>query len=99
MRARLEESKTLKPSSRGCGSLKTRNSRVRSLRGPRVKAGKPILSALFSTRPRHCSDRPLDPEKFLRAQLEEIEAQLALRLISCPPHARRWGWHPIRVRL
>lgn len=48
--------------------------------GPRVKNGKPIPSALFSTDgPDTVRDRILDPAKFLRAQVEEIEAQLALK--------------------
>ncbi len=47
--------------------------------GPRVKNGKPIPSALFSTDgPDSVRDRLLDPAKFLRAQLDEIEAQMAL---------------------
>lgn len=45
--------------------------------GPRVKNGKPVPSALFSTDgPDTVRDRLLDPAKFLRAQLEEIGAQL-----------------------
>ncbi|MBL8166239.1 MAG: hypothetical protein JNJ61_29920 [Anaerolineae bacterium] len=48
--------------------------------GPRVKNGKPIPSALFSTEgPDTVRDRLLDPAKFLRAQLAEIEAQSVLR--------------------
>ena len=48
--------------------------------GPRVKNGKPIPSALFSTDgPDTVRDRLLAPAKFLRAQLDEIEAQMALR--------------------
>jgi uroporphyrinogen decarboxylase-like protein len=48
--------------------------------GPRVKNGKPIPSALFSSEgPDTVRDRILDPAKFLRAQLNEIEAQLALK--------------------
>jgi Uroporphyrinogen decarboxylase (URO-D) len=48
--------------------------------GPRVKNGKPIPSALFSTEgPDTVRDRILDPAKFLRAQLNEIEAQLAMK--------------------
>ncbi len=48
--------------------------------GPRVKNGKPIPSALFSTEgPDTVRDRILDPAKFLHAQLNEIEAQLALK--------------------
>ena len=48
--------------------------------GPKVKSGKPIPSALFSTEgPDTVRDRLLDPAKFLRAQLTEIDAQLALK--------------------
>src|SRR5664279_1534035 len=48
--------------------------------GPRVRNGKPIPSALFSTDgPDTVRDRLLDPAKYLRAQLEEIDAQLALQ--------------------
>jgi len=48
--------------------------------GPRVKNGKPIPSALFSTEgPDTVRDRILDPAKFLRAQVAEIEAQMALK--------------------
>lgn len=48
--------------------------------GPRVKGGRPVRSALFSTEGIDTvRDRLLDPAKFLRAQLEEIEGQLALR--------------------
>lgn len=48
--------------------------------GPRLKGGRPVLSALFSTEgPDTVRDRLLDPAKFLRAQLAEIEAQLAFR--------------------
>ena len=46
--------------------------------GPRVRDGKPVVSALFSTDgPDSVRDRLLDPAKFLRAQLDEIDAQLA----------------------
>ncbi len=48
--------------------------------GPRVKGGAPIRSALFSTEGRDTvRERLLDPDKFLAAQLEEIEAQSRLR--------------------
>jgi hypothetical protein len=48
--------------------------------GPRIKGGNPIRSALFSTEGKGTvRERLLDPGKFLEAQLEEIEAQLALR--------------------
>jgi hypothetical protein len=48
--------------------------------GPRVKGGAPVRSALFSTEGTDTvRDRLLDPAKFLRAQVEEIEGQLALR--------------------
>jgi hypothetical protein len=48
--------------------------------GPKVKGGRSIRSALFSTEGEHTvRDRLLDPEKFLRAQLSEIEDQLALQ--------------------
>jgi hypothetical protein len=48
--------------------------------GPRVKNGRPIPSALFSTEgPDSVRDRLLDPAKLLRAQLDEIDAQCALQ--------------------
>ncbi len=48
--------------------------------GPRVKNGRPIPSALFSTEgPDTVRDRILDPAKFLRAQLDEIDAQMSLQ--------------------
>jgi uroporphyrinogen-III decarboxylase len=48
--------------------------------GPRVKGGRPIRSALFSTEGEDSvRDRLLDPAKFLKAQLAEIEDQSALR--------------------
>lgn len=48
--------------------------------GPRVKGGSPVRSALFSTEGRDTvRERLLDPDKFLAAQLEEIEAQSRLR--------------------
>ena len=48
--------------------------------GPRLKGGRPVPSALFSTDgPDTVRDRLLDPDKFLRAQLAEIEGQLAFR--------------------
>jgi len=47
--------------------------------GPRVRGGRPIRSALFSTEGEDTvRDRLLDPEKFLRAQLAEIDDQFAL---------------------
>ncbi len=47
--------------------------------GPRVKNGKPIPSALFSTEGSDTvRDRLQDPAKFLKAQLTEIDAQLEL---------------------
>jgi uroporphyrinogen-III decarboxylase len=47
--------------------------------GPKVRGGRPVRSALFSTEGEGTvRDRLLDPEKFLRAQLVEIEDQLAL---------------------
>lgn len=47
--------------------------------GPKVKGGKSVSSALFSLDgPETVRERLQDPEKFLQAQLEEIEAQLAL---------------------
>jgi len=47
--------------------------------GPKVKGGRSVSSALFSLDgPETVRDRLQDPEKFLRAQLEEIEAQMAL---------------------
>ncbi|GAB4363214.1 MAG: hypothetical protein Kow0042_00830 [Calditrichia bacterium] len=48
--------------------------------GPRVKGGTPVKSALFSTEGKDkVRDRLLDPEKYLQAQLEEIEGQLKLK--------------------
>jgi hypothetical protein len=48
--------------------------------GGEVTGGKPVLSALFSSEGTDTvRDRLLDPEKFLRAQLEEIEGQMAFR--------------------
>ena len=47
--------------------------------GPRVRGGRPVRSALFSTEGEDTvRDRLLDPEKFLKAQLSEIEDELAL---------------------
>ncbi|GEM_PF-521920 len=47
--------------------------------GPRVKGGRPIRSALFSTEGEDSvRDRLLDPEKFLRAQLVEIDDEMSL---------------------
>jgi uroporphyrinogen-III decarboxylase len=48
--------------------------------GPRLRGGKPIVSALFSVEGTDTvRTRLQDPEKFLRAQLEEIQGQLAFR--------------------
>jgi hypothetical protein len=48
--------------------------------GPRVKGGKPVRSALFSTEGTDTvRERLLDPARFLAAQLEEIEGQMKLR--------------------
>lgn len=48
--------------------------------GPRVKGGRPIRSALFSTEGRDSVRRRLlDPDRFLAAQLEELDAQAKLR--------------------
>jgi len=48
--------------------------------GPRMKGGQPVPSALFSTAGSDTvRDRLLDPEKFLQAQLTEIEAQLSYK--------------------
>lgn len=48
--------------------------------GPRVKGGRPVRSALFSTQGEDSvRDRLLDPAKFLKAQLIEIEDQLSLQ--------------------
>jgi hypothetical protein len=48
--------------------------------GPRVKGGKPVRSATFSTEgPYTVRDRLFDPEKLLGAQLEEIDGRLAYR--------------------
>ena len=46
--------------------------------GPKVKNGHPVENALFSHEgPDTIRERILNPEKYLRAQLQEIEAQLA----------------------
>ena len=43
--------------------------------GPRVKGGRPVRSALFSTEGKDTvRERLLDPAKFLAAQLEEMRA-------------------------
>jgi uroporphyrinogen-III decarboxylase len=48
--------------------------------GPRLRGGKPVVSALFSVEGTDTvRTRLQDPEKFLRAQLEEIRGQLAFR--------------------
>ena len=48
--------------------------------GPKVKGGEPVRSALFSTEGRDTvRDRLRDPEKFLAAQLAEIEGQSRFR--------------------
>jgi hypothetical protein len=48
--------------------------------GPRLKGGRPVRSALFSTEGRDTvRERLLDPDKFLSAQIEEIEGQRAFR--------------------
>ncbi len=48
--------------------------------GPRLRGGKPVTSALFSVEGADTvRTRLQDPDKFLRAQLEEIEGQLAFR--------------------
>lgn len=48
--------------------------------GPRVKGGAPVRSALFSTEGKDTvKARLLDPDKFLAAQLEEIDGQALLR--------------------
>jgi len=45
--------------------------------GPQMKGGSPVKSALFSTEGTDTvRDRLLDPSKFLRAQVEEIDGQL-----------------------
>ncbi|MBL8133442.1 MAG: hypothetical protein JNL42_16395 [Anaerolineae bacterium] len=45
--------------------------------GPKVKNGKPVPSALFSTEgPDTVRDRLQDPAKFLKAQIVEIDAQM-----------------------
>jgi hypothetical protein len=51
-----------------------------SYMGPRVKGGKPVRSALYSTAGKDTvRDRLGSCERFLAAQLEEIEAQSACR--------------------
>ncbi|HEX9027915.1 MAG TPA: uroporphyrinogen decarboxylase family protein, partial [Anaerolineales bacterium] len=48
--------------------------------GPRLRGGRPVISSLFSTEGTDTvRDRLQDPRKFLRAQLEEIQGQLALQ--------------------
>jgi len=48
--------------------------------GPRLKGGTPVRSALFSTEGKDTvRDRLQNPEKFLSAQLEEIQGQTAFR--------------------
>ncbi|MCX6150945.1 MAG: hypothetical protein NTX22_10500 [Ignavibacteriales bacterium] len=48
--------------------------------GPKIKGGKSVKSALFSTDGTDTvKDRLLDPEKYLNAQLEEISGQLKLK--------------------
>ena len=47
--------------------------------GPRVRGGRPVRSALFSTEGKYgVRERLLDPAHYLEAQLEEIEGQAAL---------------------
>jgi len=48
--------------------------------GPKMRGGTPVRSALFSTEGKDTvRERLLDPEKFLTAQLEEIEGQSRFR--------------------
>ena len=48
--------------------------------GPKMRGGKPVISALFSTEGTETVlMRLTDPAKFLNAQLEEIEGQMAFR--------------------
>ena len=48
--------------------------------GPRVRGGRPVRSALFSTEGEDSvRDRLLDPAKFLKAQLAEIDDQMSLQ--------------------
>ena len=48
--------------------------------GPRVRGGRPIRSALFSTEGEETvRDRLLDPAKFLKTQLTEIDDQMSLQ--------------------
>ena len=48
--------------------------------GPRMKGGTPVRSALFSTEGKDTvRERLLSPERYLAAQLEEIEGQLAFQ--------------------
>lgn len=48
--------------------------------GPKLRGGTPVRSALFSTEGKDTvRERLLDPERFLAAQLEEIEGQLRFR--------------------
>lgn len=48
--------------------------------GPKVKNGEPVKSALFSTDGIDTvNDRLLDPEKYLKAQLTEIDGQVKLK--------------------
>ncbi|NOQ97703.1 MAG: hypothetical protein GQ561_06025 [Calditrichae bacterium] len=53
--------------------------------GPEVAGGEPIRSALFSTEGTDTvRERLLDPAKYLKAQLEEIESQIKLSGDSVP---------------
>ena len=48
--------------------------------GPRLRGGIPVTSAIFSTAGTDTvRDRLLDPHKFFRAQLAEINGQLAFQ--------------------
>jgi hypothetical protein len=48
--------------------------------GPKVRGGRPVRSALFSTEGEETvRERLLDPAKFLKAQLDEIEDQISLQ--------------------
>jgi Uroporphyrinogen decarboxylase (URO-D) len=51
-----------------------------SYAGPKIRGGRPVRSALFSTEGEDTvRERLLDPAKFLKAQLDEIEDQMSLQ--------------------
>jgi len=63
--------------------------------GPRLKGGTPVRSALFSTEGKDTvRERLLDPDKFLAAQIEEIDGQMAFRGDLVPALCRRSASSP-----